>query len=172
MIKKRLGAAPFTILRSEHGILPMGTNPTTSASASTARATAGLVHAGLTAGGARPSTGYAFQRIQRWAKACAESLGKGRGPIRHAHDTFIPCAMDALFLRVLDSHPELAPELFLSLFKKVDPVRIVRFMSDQGHLSDYAGIITALPSAPFLKELAQSLFRKPSSKESAIRNKS
>lgn len=175
MIKKRLGAASFTMLRSEHGILPMGTNltpTTTAAPLATSRAAAGLVHAGLTAGGARPSTGYAFQRIQRWAKACAESLGKGRGPIRHAPDAFIPCAMDALFLRVLDSHPELAPDLFLSLFKKVDPVRIVRFMSDQGHLSDYASIITALPPAPFLKALAHALFRNPSSKECTIRNKS
>jgi hypothetical protein len=80
--------------------------------------------------------------------------------------------MDALFLRVLDSHPELAPDLFLSLFKKDDPARIVRFISDQAHLSDCASIITALPSAPFLKELAQSLFRKPSSKKSITRNKS
>ena len=172
MINKRLGAAPFTILRTEHGILPMVSTSTTPASASTSRAVAGLVHAGLTAGGARPSTGYAFQRIQRWAKACAESLGKGRGPIPHAPDSLIPRAMDALFLRVLDSHPELAPDLFLSLFKKDDPARIVRFMSDQAHLSDCASIITALPSAPFLKELAQSLFRKPSSKKSITRNKS
>lgn len=169
MIQKRLGATPFTLLRSEHGILPMST---TSPSSSRSGATMGLVHAGLTAGGARPSTGYAFQRIQQWAKACAESLGKGRGPIQHARDAFIPYAMDALFLRVLDSHPELAPDLFLSLFKKVDPARIVRFMSDQGHLSDYASIITALPRAPFLKELAQPLFRKPSGKRSAIKNKS
>lgn len=169
MIQQRLGATPFTLLRSEHGVLPMGT---TSASSSRSSAAMGLVHAGLTAGGARPSTGYAFQRIQRWAKACSASVGSGRGPIPHVPDAFIPSAMDGLFLRVLDAHPELAPNLFLSLFKKVAPARIVRFMSDQGHLSDYASIMTALPSSPFLKELAQSLFRKPSGKRSAIRNKS
>jgi lycopene beta-cyclase len=65
--------------------------------------------------------------------------------------------MDDLFLRVLRARPELAPELFLLLFRKVDPVRIARFMSDRGRLSDYAAVIAALPSAPFLRELSGTL---------------
>jgi len=65
--------------------------------------------------------------------------------------------MDDLFLRVLRGRPELAPDLFLSLFRKVDPVRMAHFMSDRGRLSDCAVIITALPSAPFLWELPRTL---------------
>lgn len=148
LLEKRLGSARYSHVRSEQGILPMGQPP-----ASTHDET-GFVRAGLTAGGARPSTGYAFQRIQRWADDCAKALGKGEEPLAHAADPFIPRAMDDLFLRVLRSHPALAPDLFLSLFSKVDPARIARFMSDRGRLSDYAAIITSLPSAPFLGELS------------------
>ena len=148
LLEKRMGGVLFSVQRSEHGILPMGHLP------AIPRGDAGSVRAGLTAGGARPSTGYAFQRIQRWARECAAAMGRGGAPLGHEADPIIPRAMDLLFLRVLHARPELAPELFLSLFRKVDPERIARFMSDRGRLSDYAAVIAALPSAPFLRELS------------------
>jgi len=151
LLKKRLGGARYSVVRSEHGILPMG-EPS-----ATPRGEAGCVRAGLTAGGARPSTGYAFQRIQRWAEDCAAAMGRGQCPLPHAADPIIPRAMDHLFLRVLRAHPELAPDLFLSLFRKVDPVRIARFMGDRGHLSDFAAIVSALPPSPFLCELSRTV---------------
>jgi lycopene beta-cyclase len=151
LLEKRLGGGLFSVWRSEHGILPMGHPPATPGGET------GSVRAGLTAGGARPSTGYAFQRIQRWARACAAAIERARAPLGHAADPIIPRAMDDLFLRVLRARPELAPELFLLLFRKVDPVRIARFMSDRGRLSDYAAVIAALPSAPFLRELSGTL---------------
>jgi lycopene beta-cyclase len=61
--------------------------------------------------------------------------------------------MDSLFLRVLRTHPELAPDLFLTLFSNVDPARMARFMSDRSTLADCAAIISSLPSSPFLQEL-------------------
>lgn len=151
LLAKRLGGIPCSVVRSEHGILPMG-NPRP-----IPRGEAGWVRAGLTVGGARPSTGYAFQRIQRWARECAAALGRDQPPLPHAADPVIPRAMDDLFLRVLRARPGLAPELFLSLFGRVDPARMARFMSDRGRLTDYAAIIAALPSAPFLRELSLSL---------------
>ena len=60
--------------------------------------------------------------------------------------------MDAIFLRVLRLQPEIAPELFLALFQKVEIAILVRFMSDRGTLSDYAAIASALPSGPFLRQ--------------------
>ena len=147
LLAKHLGGARYSVVRSEHGILPMGAAP------STPLDKAGSVRAGLTAGGARPSTGYAFQRIQRWAEDCTVAIGRGRGPLAHAADSFIPRAMDDLFLRVLRARPELAPDLFLFLFTRVDQVRIARFMSDRAHPADYAAIVGALPPAPFLREL-------------------
>jgi lycopene beta-cyclase len=147
LLGKRLGGAGFSVMRSEHGILPMGRR------LSPPHRGRGYVHAGLAAGGARPSTGYAFQRIQRWAHECTAAVAHGEAPLPHAADPVIQRAMDELFLRVLRARPDLAPGIFFSLFGNVEPRRIARFMSDRGRLSDYAAIIAALPPGPFLSEL-------------------
>lgn len=147
LLGNRLGKTDFSVMRSEHGILPMGRRLTPP------HRGRGYVHAGLAAGGARPSTGYAFQRIQRWARECAAVMARGEAPLAHAADPLMQRAMDEIFLRVLRSRPDLAPGLFFSLLGKVEPQRIARFMSDRGRLSDYAAVITALPPWPFLREL-------------------
>jgi len=114
-----------------------------------------FVRAGLLAGGARASSGYAFQRIQRWAEVCARSLAEGHGPRPHAADGWILSRMDSLFLQVLRHRPELAPTLFLAMFRQVAPARLARFLSDQATLLDNLAIIAALPAGPFLRELCR-----------------
>ena len=98
-IAERVRGAAFTILRSESGILPMGPLPFKRPKNGT------YIKAGLTAGGLRPSTGYAFQRIQKWAKICAERLAVGGPPVGHAADPWTLCAMDRIFLAVLRAQP-------------------------------------------------------------------
>ena len=92
------------------------------------------VRVGLTAGAARPATGYAFQRIQRWALECKRSLQINGLPIGHPPDSFVIRQMDAIFLTVLRNRPELGPELFMRLFSKVSSEKLIRFLSDQGRV--------------------------------------
>lgn len=61
--------------------------------------------------------------------------------------------MDDLFLRVLRARPEIAPDLYLSLFKMKNPYRLIRFMSDQATLADSASVAFSLPAWPFLAEI-------------------
>jgi len=149
LIGRRLGGLPFQFRREEHGILPMGLP------APAPLADASYVRAGLMAGGARASSGYAFQRIQRWAEACARGLADGRGPRPHAPDGWVLRRMDALFLQVLRRRPDLAPTLFLAMFRQVSPSRLARFLSDQATLADNLAVIAALPPGPFLRELCR-----------------
>jgi lycopene beta-cyclase len=151
IVKKRLQGRPYSSGRREHGILPMGVPP------KNRQKDFSYVPAGLMAGGARPSSGYAFQRIWKWSQECAMVLSTGRPPISHAQDPFIIRTMDALFLQVLLSRPDLAPELFFSLFSKVDPVRMARFMSDRASLADCLRIMAPLPPMPFLSKLAKTM---------------
>jgi lycopene beta-cyclase len=144
----------YTITRSEHGILPMGNTPQTS------NQDKSYIHAGLFAGAARPSTGYAFQRIQRWADLCAKAIHETQYPIGHPPDSMLQSAMDKLFLQLIRARPSLAPVLFLKLFRQCDTAKLVRFLSDQAKITDYAAIILALPPAPFLKQLLTSFFEK------------
>ena len=152
-VRRRTGAHAFTVERSEHGVLPMGL-PVTRAPLP---ARADFLQVGLMHGAARPSTGYAFQRIQRWARACAARLVESGVLLGHAPDSRLAHGMDRLFLALLRQRPELAPQLFLGLFQRTRTDTLVRFLSDRSSLRDRLRIIAALPAAPFLGQLQRSL---------------
>jgi lycopene beta-cyclase len=146
---------PRTVVRRESGILPMGM--TTLAPSPGER----YARAGVMNGGARASTGYAFQRIQRWARDSAWVIRNGGVVTGHAADPFVHRMMDRLFLRVVRHHPERAAELFLSIFGMNDPLRIIRFLTDSGSLRDDAAVIAALPTGQFLHEMWSGMWARP-----------
>ena len=146
-IAARTGGVPFEVLRCEHGILPMGLHETGGTSDPS------YVRAGILQGAARPATGYAFQRIQRWAECCASRLGEGALPLGHAADPPLLRALDGLFLSLLRAQPDIAPALLLRLFEAVECTRLTRFLSEQGSLADCARVVAALPKRPFLRHL-------------------
>ena len=146
-VQRLCAGAPARVVRTEAGILPMGMAV---ADSSLGR---GHLRAGLMSGAARPATGYAFQRIQRWADGCGEALRCGHAPTGHAPDPFLTRLMDRLFLDVLRSHPERGPELFMRLFGRTATPRIVRFLSDRGTFLDRVAIAASLPTGLFLRQL-------------------
>jgi lycopene beta-cyclase len=150
-IERQTGGQTFRVTRSEHGILPMG------ARLARPHPDPSYVRAGLTSGGARPSSGYAFQRIQRWAGECARRIAEGKLPAGHAPDPRLMRALDSLFVSVLRANPAAGPSIFLSLFEKADTSRIIRFMSDRGTVADCAMVAAALPPLPFLREIPRAL---------------
>ena len=153
-IAAEVGAAEYSVGRTEHGILPMGlANPAP-------RAQPSSVRVGVSSCGARPSSGFAFQRIQRWARACAEALLAGDAPVAHARDSWSLAAMDKLFLRVLRARPELSPSLYLSLFGVKTTHGLIRFMSDQATPVDCASVVFSLPAWPFLAEIPNFISRR------------
>ncbi len=146
-VDKFCGGVPRSVVRTEHGTLPMGLKALAQSPGE------GYVRAGVMNGGARPSTGYAFQRIQRWAHDAASVLLDG-GPVAgHTPDPMLRRRMDALFLRVVRNHPDRAAGLFLNIFGMNDPMRAIRFLSDTGSLTDCAAVIAALPTGQFLREI-------------------
>ena len=147
------GAASAQVLRTEAGILPMGiTRPHMALGR-------GHVRAGLMSGAARPATGFAFQRIQRWADACSATLRDGYEPFGHWPDPLLTRLMDGLFLNVLRSHPERGPELFTSLFRHVGTPRMVRFLSDEARFVDRVAVAASLPTGLFLRQLLRQVPR-------------
>lgn len=136
-----------TVIRQEDGILPMGLR------AASPRRSPDYAHVGLMSGAGRSSTGYAFQRLQRWASSAASSLRRHEFDVGHAPDALHQRAMDRLFLRVLRDHPSRAPELFLAMFRDANTSRVIRFLSDRGTALDCAAVIAALPVGLFLAQL-------------------
>lgn len=154
-VRRLCGNDGTTVVRTERGILPMGI-----ARHDTVLGR-GHLRAGLMSGAARPATGYAFERIQRWADDCAGALRRGREPVGHAADSWLTRTMDNLFLDVLRSHPERGPALFTDLFDRTPTPRLVRFLSDRATVLDRAAVVASLPTGLFLRQLLNPAPRGP-----------
>ncbi len=137
-------------LRIEYGNLPMGLPVQRS----------DPPRAGLGGGALRPSSGYGFMRIQRWAEQCAEHYCKQGTVIPQTRSNFWLQKMDQLFLSVIQSQPSLAPTLFNKLLGKTQTERFIRFMNDRASLSDYLHIVLCLPKKPFIQALMSNIFQR------------
>jgi len=146
-LRARLGLADCPVEHRERSVLPMGLP------APKGRTRRGWIRAGLGGGALRPATGYAFMRIQHWARDCAARLVAGRQAVGHPPDSALQRWMDHLFLAVIRRQPEQSAGLFMRLAEGVPPGILTRFLSDRASLSDRLAIIRALPARPFLAQL-------------------
>ncbi len=142
-----MGLAGATIVREEGGILPMGRMPTHDAPMP------GVVLAGNAGGALRDASGYAFLRIQQWARRCADALARGEDPAPHPAEPWVRRQMDGIFLQALRAHPERTAEYFMAMARGVAPHRLLRFLTDRATAGDLASIIVSLPLLPFLAQL-------------------
>jgi len=133
---------PFDVAFEERGVIPM--------SPVAAQQTARVWTAGLPAGAARPSSGYAFVRIQRQTAALARALCDGRRtPPSHADAR--RDALDAVFLRALAEDPPSFAEHLTTLAHGVEGDVLARFMNDASTAADELRVMAALPPGPFLR---------------------
>jgi lycopene beta-cyclase len=134
----------YKIIRQEAGILPMGNRLIQQ------KEEPSYLFAGLFAGAARPSSGYAFQRIQAWAKECAKELIIHQKIKRFKKDSWIQMWMDLLFITVIKKNPSLGAKVFEKLFKNCEIKTIANFMSDHSTFVEKLRIVAALPKLTFL----------------------
>lgn len=140
------GLAQPKIMRKEFGVLPMGLPPTQ-------QSPDGIYFAGTGGGALRPSSGYGFLRIQKWATHFARSLIEKKPP-PHNNEIRGPLKyMDKLFLQVLLRDPSCAPEIFNTLFTSVEPDKLIRFMNEESSYPDLLAVVSCMPKKPFMVEL-------------------
>jgi len=151
-IIKYLTNNDYEIAHQEYGVLPMGNKVILE------QGLDNYLYAGLFAGAARPSSGYAFQRIQLWAQQCAESVVLQSKLKAQPADKKLQIFMDALFLKVIRENQSIAAKIFSRLFENCDTLSIIKFMSDQASLRECLNIMRALPTLPFLKALPAFIF--------------
>ncbi|MDO8984502.1 lycopene cyclase family protein [Cypionkella sp.] len=138
----------YDILREERAFIPM-VLPQSGAPIAPAR----FAHAGLRGGAARPSTGYAYQRIQQMADLCTAQILRGVDGIDLRLDSPVTRFMDGVFLRVLQRRPDRGPALFSALFRNAPADRLERFLSGSTAPIDRVSVMASLPPAPFLREV-------------------
>ncbi|MGB0542678.1 MAG: lycopene cyclase family protein [Longimicrobiales bacterium] len=131
---------------SERGVIPMGFDHVPGP------AQHGVLPIGLRGGVVKPSTGYAFLRIQEDSRRVAAEVASGGTAPSGRGSTPRARLLDRIFLSFLRHQPELAPGAFLDLFDRVPADDLIGFLSEAGSLAADLRVIRALPPAPFLRE--------------------
>jgi lycopene beta-cyclase len=108
---------------------------------------------GTGAGAVRPSSGYAFARIQRHCRAVAEAVATGREP--PPASAARAKLLDRVFLQALRDDPAAFPEHFRRLVAGTPADAFARFMSDASTPADELRVIAALPKLPFAAAAAR-----------------
>lgn len=147
-LRSRWGISDWRVLRRERGRIPMTTF------SFPVRRGLGVHTLGTAAGAIRPSSGYAFTRIQREVDSVAAAIVSGEPlPTRAARPRTE--MLDRIFLHALahSRHPE---ELFLAA-ATVDGDAFARFMTDAGSPADEARFVAALPVAEMTRAALGSL---------------
>jgi lycopene beta-cyclase len=148
-IEDVLGIKQYTINHVEAGVIPMTDHPFPR------RLGQRVMAIGTKGGRVKPSTGYAFLRIQRDSVAIVESL-------LHHHQPFdIPAQRrrfrlhDAILLNIMTHHPDDLKPIFTLMFRNNPIQRIFRFLDETAPLPEEARFIASLPPWRFLQALAR-----------------
>lgn len=143
-LERYLEPHDYEILHEERGSVPM------TAARLPARRGERTSAIGTAGGAVRPSSGYAFSRIQAHVTAVADAVATGRPlPARAGHPR--RTALDHVFLKALRSHPAAFPSWTRRMAERLPGDVFARFMVDASTPADELRVMAALPPAPFLR---------------------
>ncbi len=142
-VQSTLGIDDFRVAAEEGGCLPITDAPFP-------RHLGRRVMAiGVKGGRMKPSTGYAFSRVQADSEAIVQSL------LAHGHPFALPASpasygwLDAVMLRVMRDSGELIAPAFAAMFSRNPAARILRFLDEQASMVDVLAIMASLPAPLF-----------------------
>lgn len=115
---------------------------------------------GVRGGRLKPSSGYAFERMQRDAEAIARSLATRGHPFAVPRDRPSYRFYDALFLDVMTHAPERMQAIFTAMFERNPPARIFRFLDERAPRRDRWKLFFSLPPGPFVRALGRTVWRR------------
>jgi lycopene beta-cyclase len=148
-IEEVLGIRQYTINHVEAGVIPMTDHPFPR------RLGQRVMSIGTKGGRVKPSTGYAFLRIQHDSAAIVQSL------VTHDQPFALPARRgrfglhDAILLDIMTHYPDDLKPIFTLMFKHNPIQRVFRFLDETASLNEEVRFIASLPPWRFL----QALFR-------------
>lgn len=145
-LEAELGVGQYEIQEEEYGVIPMFdvAKPVQKGSR--------VINIGTVGGAVKPTTGYAFLRIQAQSRTLACQLASGKDPI-------LPTAparfrfYDGLLLHLLCTRGHEAARIFDALFMRNPVSRIMRFLDEQSKLHEEGLLFGTLPWGLFLQAL-------------------
>jgi lycopene beta-cyclase len=148
-LESMLGIKTYTILREEQGINPLtdwrfprhlGKH---------------IMAIGNHGGMIKPSTGYAFSRMQTDSSAIMNSLLKVGHPFNIPSSPRRYRYFDAVMLEIMSQHAERIEPIFLSLFKQNPARRIFRLLDEAATLGENVLMLPSLPPQLLWQALLQ-----------------
>jgi lycopene beta-cyclase len=112
-----------------------------------------VMNIGTRGGRVKPSTGYAFLRIQRDSAAIVRSLLANGQPFGVPPDSRRYRFYDALMLEVMQRHGGEIKPLFSALFKNNPIARVFRFLDEVASPAENSLLIASLPPKLFLRAM-------------------
>ena len=146
-IRDVLGIEEYSILFEETGVIPMTDYPFQR------KDNERVMNIGTRGGLVKPSSGYAFKRMQRDAQAIVSSLETYGNPFQIKKSPSRYFFYDRLLLQILLRQGEKMKRIFSQLFQKNPIMRIFLFLDEDASLGEDLALITSLPPFPFLKAL-------------------
>ncbi|MGV3558100.1 lycopene cyclase family protein [Larkinella arboricola] len=144
-IDRFLDTGTYTIQEKEFGVIPMSDEPTTE------RAGRHVVRIGTSGGYTKPSTGYTFQRTQRYLHEIVQNLVRNGKPKRRKSwfRQGFKMYMDSVLLNVLQYHRHPADDVFTRLYQNNAPAQIFRFLDEDTTFAEDLKIMTTVPMGAF-----------------------
>jgi lycopene beta-cyclase len=143
-IREFLKIAEYTVKEEEFGIIPM-----TDEKFPVHRQ--GVIHIGTAGGQTKASSGYTFQFIQKQSDQIIEMLLKGESLTQLKRAPWRFRFYDNTLLYILYHKTLPGRNIFSTLFKKNKATQVLKFLDNESTLREELGIITSLPTWPFLK---------------------
>jgi lycopene beta-cyclase len=151
-----LGLKVYRITDEEVGAIPMTDHPLP------ARNGAHILNLGTRGGRAKPSTGYAFKRIQQHSARLVEALATtGHPPTDATGDKWQFRLFDTLLLDIMQRRGESTRDIFRQLFERNPVERIFRFLDEQTSWADNLRVMNSVSAGPFMRSIAQVLRGQP-----------
>ena len=156
----QLGATEFRIEAREAGAIPMTDHPLPAA------AGANIINLGTRAGRAKPSTGYAFKRIQAHSARLVQALAAtGMPPPDLTGDKWQFHLFDTLLLDIMRRRGETTRTIFAQLFRRNPVERIFDFLDEQTTWKENFQVMNSVTPWPFLRSIWHVLRGRPGQRD-------
>ncbi len=120
-----------------------------------------IVRIGTSGGYTKASTGYTFQRTQRYLRELVQNLAETGKPTRQRPWFDGRFAFyDSIMLNVLEKHRFPADEMFTRLYAHNRPAAVFKFLDEETSLWEELRIISSMPKVPFTLALFDVVKRK------------
>ena len=151
-----LGLKNYRIVAEEVGAIPMTDHPLPD------RVGQHVINLGTRGGRAKPSTGYAFKRIQQHSARLVQALATtGHPPTDTTGDKWQFRLFDTLLLDIMKRRGESTRDIFRQLFERNPVERIFRFLDEQTSWADNLRVMNSVSAGPFMRSIGQVLRGRP-----------